>query len=112
MNCKYSNTIAIKCGINAALIAGYISKVLSKTNIAIDGVPWVGITQKCLTGIFPFMGEKAVRNAVRRLKRANIIHTKQFMKNNFNHTYFYTFTSYGNTILKGEDVNAERNKKN
>lgn len=111
MVCKYSNTIAMKYGINAALIAGYISNEIYKTGVIIDKHYWVRITQKYLTAVFPFMGEKAVRNAIRKLKKANIIVIKQFNKGHFDHGNFYTFTDYGYKVLKGDDVDAKGNKK-
>lgn len=104
MICSYSNTIALKYGINSALIAGYISEQLFITDVMIDDLLWVRITQKCLTGIYPFMGEKAVRNALRRLRKANIIKAKQFNKGRFDHGNFYTITAYGYKIMRGDDL--------
>ena len=69
MICNYSNTIAVKYGINSALIAGYIREKLNKTDFVVADAPWERLTIKKLTGAFPFMGEKAVRNAIKRLKK-------------------------------------------
>lgn len=69
MVCNYSDTIAIKYGINAALIAGYIREKLEKTELYGGDVSWERITIKTITGAFPFLGEKAVRNAIKRLKK-------------------------------------------
>ena len=99
MVCNYSNTIAIKHGINSALIAGFINYRLTHTDTKFEGRPFVRITQKSLTGTFPFMGEKAVRNAIKRLVKANIIKSK------FDHANFYALTQYGKTLMEGvEDI--------
>ncbi len=111
MNCNYSNTVAIKHGINSALILGYIEKRLTKSEITIDDYEWARITQKHLMGIFPFMGEKAVRGAVKRLRKAHIIVVKKMKKSHFDHGYFYTITAYGYTVIKGDDKNERKNDK-
>lgn len=111
MVCNYSNTVAMKHGINSALIAGYISNEIFKTGVVIDNRPWVRVTQKCLTAVFPFMGEKAVRSAVRRLRKANIVTVKQFKKSEFDHGNFYTFTDYGYRVLRGNDVDERKSRK-
>ena len=105
MVCNYSNTIAIKYGINSALIAGFINYRLTHTDTKFEGRPFVRITQKSLTATFPFMGEKAVRNAIKRLVKANIITVKQFRKSKFDHANFYALTQYGKTLMEGvEDI--------
>lgn len=104
MICNYSNAIAMNYGINAALIAGYINyRLETKSAVAVGDKFWVRITQKSLTATFPFMGEKAVRNAIRKLKKANILSVKQLGKDRFDHGYFYTLTAYGKTVIKGDE---------
>lgn len=105
MICNYSNTVAIKHGINAALIVGYIDYCIEKCMSRMDdhGCSWVRLTQKSLMAIFPFMGEKAVRNAIKKLKKANIISVRQFKKECFDHANFYALTEYGKTVIKGDD---------
>ncbi len=109
MICNYSNTIAMKHGINSALIAGYISDCV--TDRYENSQPWARVTQKSLMGVFPFMGEKAVRNALKRLRKANIITAKQFNKGHFDHGNFYTFTEYGCKILRGDDAYERKYEK-
>ena len=104
MICNYSNAIAMNYGINAALIAGYINyRLKTKSAVAVGDKSWARITQKSLTATFPFMGEKAVRNAIRKLKKATILSVKQFGKDRFDHGYFYTFTSYGKAVIEGDE---------
>ena len=102
MVCNYSNTLAIKYGINAALIAGYINYRLKNSDIFAECCFWIKISHKSLTAVFPFMGEKAVRNAIEKLKKANVISVKQLEKEQFDHTNFYSLTTYGKTIINGD----------
>jgi len=105
MICNYSNTIAIKCGINAALVAGYINYCLEHKKKREDGnISWVRITYKSITAIFPFMHESTVQYTIKKLKKANIISVKQFRKEHFDRANFYALTEYGKTVIKGDDV--------
>lgn len=105
MKCSYSNTIAIKYGINAALIASYIKKQLKTTSVCVNDVMWVRLPIRNLTGVFPFMGEWAARHAIKKLRKGNIIFAKQLGKEHFDHAYFYTLTPYGQAVnyLENED---------
>lgn len=105
MVCNYSNTIAIKYGINAALIAGYIKEELKYTDFYVADAPWERLTIKKLTGAFPFLGEKAVRNAIRRLKKGNILVSKQYGKEHFDHANYYSITAHGYAVMRGDENN-------
>lgn len=93
----YSMDVAVKIGINSALIAGYIKQKLRED----EQNKWVCISQKQLTAVYPFMSEKAVRNALNRLLRAGILIRRQFNKSNYDQTYSYSFSSYGASITEG-----------
>ena len=103
MICKYSNTIAVKYGINSALIAGYIREKLNDTDFFVADAPWERLTIKKLTGAFPFMGERAVRNAIKRLRKGNILVSKQYGKEHFDHANYYTITEHGYAVMKGDE---------
>ena len=105
MICNYSNTIAVKHGINSALIAGYVRDIIENTKLYSVEAPWVRITIKKLTGTFPFMGEKAVRNAIKRLKKGNILISKQLGKEQFDHANYYTITTHGYAVMRGDERN-------
>ena len=104
MICNYSNVLATKHGINAALIAGYINYCLESCRFTVEenGCRWVRLSQKSITGIFPFMGVFAVRHAVRKLKNADIVVVEQLKKKRFDSTNHYTLTEYGRTVIKGD----------
>ena len=99
MICKYTTGLSVKYGINSALIPGSIDYRLRDKN----DDDWVQISQKQLVAVFPFMGEKAVRNAVRRLVNGKILKCKQLNKSNYDHTYSYSLTSYGKSVLQEEN---------
>lgn len=111
MVCNYSNTIAIKYGINAALITGFIKSQLDEINFCSSDGLWVRITVKELTGTFPFLGEKAVRNAIKRLIKGNILVSKQLGKAHFDHAHHYSITAHGYAVIRGDEKD-DRNKCN
>lgn len=109
MVCNYSNAIAIKYGINAALITGFIKSQLYNTDFCSSDSLWVRITVKELTGTFPFLGEKAVRNAIKRLIKGNILVSKQLGKEHFDHAHHYSITAHGYAVIRGDEKDY-RNK--
>ena len=72
MVCNYSNTIAIKHGINAALIAGYINSCIeNKETYKDENTPWIRITYKSITAVFPFMSIGTAQYTIQKLNKAN-----------------------------------------
>lgn len=104
MLCNYNDTIAVRYGINSAFVLTYIEKAMSSTDYAFDNDLWVRLPCRKITGIYPFMGMCAARNAAKRLVRANILTARQYGKRQFDFSYFYTITPYGYAILRGENV--------
>lgn len=100
MICNYNTNISVKLGINSALLASYINYRLNDRE---NKSGWVKISYKQLMAIFPFMGKTAVKNALRRLLRENIIKQKQLDKSKFDFTYSYSITMYGKTLLEEEE---------
>lgn len=102
MQCKYSNVIAIKHGINAALIAEHIYSQLSQAALIRNDMPWTRMTQKQLTAVFPFLGKKAVKNALDKLINDNILTREKLSRRFFDHAYFYSITGYGSKIIRSD----------
>lgn len=99
MICQYSNTIAISCGINAALVAGYLwDEQKTKGNI-IQGRIWIRCSIRTLRNVFPFMGEDAISNALRRLREHGYILCLENNKSKFDRTKSYAFTPNGITLM-------------
>lgn len=103
MQCKYSNVIAIKHGINAALIAEHIYSQLSQSAVIQNDLPWTRMTQKQLTTVFPFLGKSAVKTALNKLIADGILAREQFSRRFFDHAYFYSITVYGLGAIRNDD---------
>ena len=102
MQCKYSNVIAIKHGINAALIAEHIYSQLSQSAIIRKDAPWIRMTQKQLTAVFPFLGKSAVRTALKKLIKDGILVREKFSRRFLDHAYYYSVTEYGGRVIQND----------
>lgn len=80
MVCNYSNTIAIKHGINAALIAGYINSCIeNKETYKDENTPWIRITYKSITAVFPFMSIGTAQYTIQKLKKSKYYICKEIL---------------------------------
>lgn len=103
MVCHYNNKMASKCGINSALIAGYVWHNLRKDGKTYDNKVWVRAGRKKLMAVFPFMGEKAIGKALKRLEKADIIIKQEHNDSSFDRTLSFAFTTYGKTLMEGDE---------
>ncbi len=100
MNCKYSEKTAIKCGINSALIAGYLWDNMAENGAEHHSMEWIRCGKKSICAVFPFMGVKAVGNALKRLVRAGILKRAEYNDSRFDRTASYAFTEYGSVLME------------
>ena len=101
MICHYNNKIAIQCGIKSALIAGYFWYALKEKEN--NNKRWVRASRKKLMAIFPFMGEKAVGNALKRLQKADIITKQELNVSPFDRTLSFAFSTYGKSLMEDSE---------
>lgn len=103
MVCHYNNKMALRCGINSALIAGFLWYELKRNEITNASGKWVRASRKRIIAKFPFMGEKAVGNAVARLELANIITQRECNESDFDRTLSFAFTTYGKALMEEDE---------
>ena len=105
MICQYSNEIALQCGINAALIAGYIWQEQKTDGTLKDKKRWVRAGRKKLMAVFPFMCECAVGNAMNKLVKAGIVFRRVINNCSFDITLSAAFTTYGISLMESGEQN-------
>ena len=88
---KFNMDIAAVCGLREAVIADFIRglQVTSDETTYRHGYFWV----------IPFLTEDMVRHSVNKLVEKGIMKVGVFNDDKFDHTYWYTFTAYGNELL-------------
>ena len=98
---KFNMDIAAVCGLREAVIVDFIRGWLltSDETTYRHGHLWVKCTQKTMTVHLPFLTESMVRNSIRKLVKKGIIKVEKFSDYKFDHTYWYTFTSFGEELL-------------
>ena len=104
MLCMYSDKISILCGINAALIAGYIWNESKENAIQLQGRNWFRCSKRSLCVVFPYMGEKAVSNALKKLVSAGILKKCECNYSSFDRTASYAFTEIGEAFMTEEET--------
>ena len=98
---KFNMDIAQLCGLREAVIVDYIRElqITSEETMFRHGYFWTKCSQKRMTVHMPFLTEDMVRRSVRKLIDKGIIRVGVFDDDKFDHTYWYTFTDYGEDLL-------------
>lgn len=103
MDCKYNNTIAIKLGVNAALAADYLDRIIKTEGELRDKKRWAKCSGVRLAAIYPHMSRKSASRALKLLTENGLVTRCSYLKKTFDNTYFYSFTEYGKQVLTGDD---------
>lgn len=94
MNHSFNTDIAAEVGVEAAIIFENIlfwvvKNTANQENVR-DGVAWVYNSRAAWCELFPYLGEKQIRNALERLLSAGFIARDTFSFGSMNRTYWYT----------------------
>lgn len=101
----FRNDIAVKCGVNAAVIAEFLWDHLKDDGDG-DGVLerhgrcWYRCSARMMTGEFPYLSIHMAKDAVNVLARKGYIRKGCFNDNRFDHTNWYAFTDYGKKMME------------
>ena len=98
--CNFRGNVAIKYGINAAIIAEYLWDKVNSNNYNVnkfirDNRVWYRCSAVTITGIFPFLSRHQVEDAILILREQGILKKECFNENKFDHTSWYSFTEKG-----------------
>ena len=98
---RFNTDIALVCGLREAVIACFLRDMQAKSTETTYryGYFWVKCTQKMMTVHMPFLTEDMVSNSVKKLADKGIIKVAVLSNDKFDHTYWYTFTDYGEELL-------------
>ena len=92
--------MATRFGINTALVAAYLFSEMKKNGREAHERRWVRCARKTLTAVYPFLGEKAVSNALKRLTKHGILLKYEYNDSRFDRTLSFSFTDYGRTLME------------
>jgi hypothetical protein len=104
---SFNTEIAEKYGLNAAIIFYHIVFWIEKneaneTNYH-DGHYWTYNSVKAFKTLFPYMGDKQIRNALKKLEDEDLVICGNYNKSPYDRTRWYALTEKGISILpKGQ----------
>jgi hypothetical protein len=91
-------SLAVKIGLNEAIILQQIQYWLSTSQNVIDGKKWIYNTINQWVEQFPFLSRSTVQRTLRNLEKKGLIESKQIKKENWDRTKWYTI-NYDNVNL-------------
>ena len=103
--------LATKLGMSAAIAAQCLYDGIEEAFEAevedVKGTTWIRMGHRTLSLLVPYLTPHMTKSALRRLVEAGILRTFDLNENPFDHTYWYAFTAYGESLMQvtGEDVN-------
>ncbi len=104
--CEFKKAIAVKYGVNAAVIAQFLWDSIEGPDhngkkVSRDGKIWCRCSVLLMTGIFPFLSRHMTEDALERLVRAHVIKKACLNTNRLDRTNWYAFTEYGDYLMRG-----------
>lgn len=100
MAITYSTIIAMRFGINTALVAAYLYQEMGPRGFEVHKRRWVRCARKTLTAVYPFLGVCAVGNALKRLTKNGILLKHEYNDSRFDRTLSFSFTDFGIAMME------------
>jgi DNA-binding PadR family transcriptional regulator len=97
-------SLAVKIGLNEAIILQQIQYWLSTSQNVIDGKKWIYNTINQWVEQFPFLSRSTVQRTLRNLEKKGLIESKQIKKENWDRTKWYTINYDNVNLLIGSSV--------
>ena len=110
--CRFKESIAVKFGVNAAIVAQFIWDSIKQGNYDgkeyfRSGRKWCRCSVLMMTGFFPFLSRRMAARAISVLVNENVLQKGCFNENRFDHTNWYTFSDYGSYLMREGDVSEQ-----
>ena len=98
---KFNEDVAMMCGLKEAVLASFLWDLVAKDDDVMYryGRLWSRISQKNISVHLPYMSERMISRAARRLEKRGIIAIDEYNVSRFDHTYSYSFTEYGEELM-------------
>lgn len=104
MQHSFNVNIAKEFGILEAILLNNLEYWIAKnkangTNFY-DGFYWTYNSAKAFNELFPYVSQRQIQNALKKLKEKGIIQTGNYNKSSYDRTLWYAFTTEGETIMQ------------
>lgn len=105
--CLFRMDLAIRFGIHAAIIMQFLWEHL-KPGVCDERIRkfnnkrWYRCSQKMMSGFLPFLSRSMIQDAMGTLVKQDVIRKGCHNENPFDKTNWYSFTEYGEHLMRGE----------
>ena len=98
---QFNEEIAEKYGLKEAVLATFLWDLILRDDEAIYryGKMWTRISQRSISVHLPYMSEKVIARAAKKLKDHGILAIEKMNDSKFDHTYSYAFTEFGCDLM-------------
>ena len=104
MQHSFDIEIAEKYGVSEAILLQHLWFWIEKNKANevnfYDGTYWTYNSAKAFVKLFPYMTQRQIQNALKRLKEKGIIKTGNYNKSSYDRTLWYAFTELGKSIMQ------------
>ena len=104
MQHSFDIEIAEKYGVSEAILLQHLWFWIEKNKANevnfYDGTYWTYNSAKAFVNLFPYMTQRQIQNALKRLKEKGIIKTGNYNKSAYDRTLWYAFTELGKSIMQ------------
>ena len=108
----FNPNVAVSVGVKAAIlfqnIAYWVAKNEANEQNYYDGRYWTYSSRTAFKKLFPYLSEKEIRNALKKLEDAGMIVTGEYNKSAYDRTKWYSITEYGYSVLQNAQVDADQ----
>ena len=104
MNHNFDVIVAKEYGLIEAILLSnleyWIAKNIANQKNFHDGYYWTFNSTRAFTELFPYLSQRQIQNALKRLKELEIIQTGNYNKSAYDRTLWYAFTKKGQSIMQ------------
>ena len=101
---KFNEDVAMMCGLKEAVLASFLWDLMLRDDEAVYryGKMWTRISQRGISVHLPYMSERVISRAARKLRDKGILTIEKINDSKFDHTYSYAFTEFGCDLMIDE----------
>ena len=101
---KFNEDVAMMCGLKEAVLASFLWDLMLRDDEAVYryGKMWTRISQRGISMHLPYMSERVISRAARKLRDKGILTIEKINDSKFDHTYSYAFTEFGCDLMIDE----------
>lgn len=104
MQHSFNVNVAKEYGILEAILLNNLEYWIAKNKANgvnyYDGFYWTFNSTKAFNELFPYVSQRQIQNALKKLKEKGIIQTGNYNKSSYDRTLWYAFTIEGETIMQ------------